>query len=368
MKRYMFFFDEIQNVGDWGTQIKVLQDLHYPIKVLISGSSSVNLINEASKATRRVDLYSMYPLKFCDFLRFKLNDDPEFVKVLERMKDFRIDLFRLCKENDAKSIHDKFLTFYTDLKHWQTKIEIFFQEYIIKGGYPALLNLDDFQKGSQILRNTFWLGFHKDLVLSKEIGDPPGMISLTEYIASISSCETNYTSLMTHSGATTNTGMLKKYLYYLENAYLVSISNKVSHTQTKRGSSFKIYLSDIAIRNMIQGLMNELLPNNQSEFGLTIETLVYDHALRLYFKIRPKMPLLYWKDKRSDKEVDILLKLNSHMLPIEVKKADSPSLSDVSGLRIFCSNNLPGIVVCGKKIALEENIIFMPHWLFILLC
>lgn len=363
------FFDEIQNVEDWGTQIKLIQDLNYPIKIFISGSSSVNMINEASKATRRVDIYSMYPLKFGDYLRYNLNDE-EFVKILNKMKSFRGELFRLSKENNAKNIYETFLQYYAELKQWQTKIEIYFQEYLIKGGYPALLDMkeDDYQAGSQKLRDTFWLGFHKDLVLAKGIGDPGGMISLTEYIASISSCETNYTSLMKHSEATTNTGMLKKYLYHLEKAHLVSISNKISQTQTKRGSSFKIYLNDIAIRNMLQGLMNELLLNNQVECGFAIETLIYDHALRLYFKVRPDMPLLYCKDKRTDKEVDIILKLNSHMLPIEVKKADSPNLSEVSGLRSFCKNKMPGLVVCGKKIDMEENIIFIPHWLFALLC
>ncbi len=363
------FFDEIQNVEDWGTQIKLIQDLNYPIKIFLSGSSSVNMIHEASKAARRVDMYSMYPLKFSDYLRYKLNDE-EFVKIMDKIKNFRVELFRLVKENDAGSIYESFLQYYAELKRWQTKIEIHFQEYLIKGGYPALLDMkeEDYQAGSQKLKDTFWLGFHKDLILAKGIGDPGGMISLTEYIASISSCETNYTSLMEHSGATSNTGMLKKYLYHLEKAHLVSISNRISNTQTKRGHSFKIYLNDIAIRNMLQGLMNELLLNNQVECGYAIETLIYDHALRLYFKVRPYMPLLYCKDKRTSKEVDVILKLNSHMLPIEVKKADSPNVSDVSGLRIFCKNKIPGVVVCGKKIDIEENIVFIPHWLFALLC
>ncbi len=361
------FFDEIQNVDDWGTQVKIIQDLNFPIKLIISGSSSVSMVDEASKATRRVELCSMHPLKFSDFVRYKLNDK-EFVERVNEMKMYRNELFRALKENDAQSIYENFLKFYSGLKYWQTKIELYFQEYLIKGGYPALLDESDYQICTRKLRDTFWLGFNKDLILAKRIGDPGGMIRLTEYIASISSNETNYTSLMRHSEATTNTEMLKKYLFHLENAFLIKISNKYSGTQTTRGSSFKIYLTDVAIRNMLQGMMNELLLNNQTECGFAIETLIYDHALRLYFKIRPNMPLLFWKDKRNNKEVDIILKLNSHSLPIEVKKADSPNLSELGGLKTFCKSKNPGIVVCGKKLAIEENIIFVPNWLFTLLC
>ena len=42
-------------------------------------------------------------------------------------------------------------------------------------------------------------------------------------------------------------------------AYLIKISNRFSGVQTRRKTKFKIYLTDIAVRNMLQGMMNELL-------------------------------------------------------------------------------------------------------------
>ncbi|MBI2523313.1 ATP-binding protein [Candidatus Woesearchaeota archaeon] len=366
-KQIYVFLDEIQNIGEWGDEIKIIQDLNYPIKFMITGSSSTAMENEASKATRRLNLYSMHPLKFSDFLRYHFSD-VAFDPVLKEARAIRSVLIEACNKNQPQKILDSFLRLYNNLKPWQTKIEISFQEYFIKGGYPQLLDEKDYSKCASRLRETFWLGFHKDIVLAKGIGDPVGMQELTLYISSISSCETNYTSLMKKSGATTNTGMLKKYLYHLEKNFLVNMSFKFERKPSRKSSSFKIYLQDIAVRNMLQGMLNELLLNDQNQYGLAMETLVFDHLVRLYFKIRPGMLMYYWKDSKTNKEVDFILKLNGDLMPFEVKKADSPSLSDVIGLRMFCKEKLPGIVICGKKLSLEENILFVPHWLFLMIC
>ena len=72
-EKIYIFFDEIQDI-EWGNQIKAIQNLNYPIKIFISGSSSISMTNEVSNAVRRVNFYSMHPLKFSDFLRYKIND------------------------------------------------------------------------------------------------------------------------------------------------------------------------------------------------------------------------------------------------------------------------------------------------------
>ena len=365
------FFDEIQDL-EWGNQIKAIQNLNYPIKIFISGSSSISMTNEASNAVRRVNFYSMHPLKFSDFLRYKI-DDENFEYVLKCAKELREEIVKLHSKNDAESIFEKYLQLYNDLKPWQTKIEILFDEYLIKGGYPAFLDETDYVRCSSELSDIFWLGFHKDLLSGKGLGDPRGLKNLAEYISAISSCETNYTSLMKNSDAGSNTEILKKYLYHLEKSFFIVISERLSGGTSKKGHAFKIYFNDLASRNMLQGLMNELLLKNPTQYGYAIETLVFDHMIRLQHKIRPKMPLYYWKNKerrvgKTGNEVDIILKLNGHKIPVEVKKADNPSVSDLKGLKMFCEDKIPGIVSCGKKLELENNIIFLPHWLLIMIC
>jgi len=364
-KTYIFF-DEIQNMDDWGGQLKHIQDLGLPIKFVISGSSSVKMIDEASKGARRFRVYSMHPLKFSDFLRANISDEA-FHKVLEKFKPMRKDFVAAIEENDAGSIFDKFLQLYSDMKPWQTDIELLFQEYLIKGGYPEFIQTKDYSKCTSSLYETFWLGVHKDSMAGSGI-DPKAITELIEYIARTSSCETNYASLMKNSKATSNQDVLKKYLYHLENSYLINYSYPFSRGASRK-SEFKIYLNDIAIKNLLNGQLNELLYRDEMQVGYTIETLVFDHALRLYYKIRPHTHMQYKKGDEDSSEIDIVLQLNSKSIAIEVKKGDQPSLSEVGGLREFAEKyKMPGFVLGGQKMSIEENIVFLPYWLFILIC
>lgn len=309
----------------------------------------------------------MLPLKFADYLRYKIASE-EFTKTIKLIKESRNELIENFRQANAKKVYEKFLQLYAELKPWDTKIQLYFDEYLIKGGYPGLFGIDDYRKASEKLNQAFWLGFHKDLAQAKGLGDPAGMKRLSEYIASISSCETNYTSLMTNSSVGGNTDIIKKYLYHLEMAYLIKESHRFQGNLSKRSSTFKIYMADIAIRNMLVGLMNELLLKDQTQCGNAIESLIFDHLIRLNYTLNGGTEMYYWKDSKNDKEVDIVLDFKTFEIPVEVKKSDEPPLNDVAGLLSFCENKKVGVVSCGKKLALEKNIVFVPHWLLSMIC
>lgn len=364
------FFDEVQNIEDWGDQIKAIVNRDLNIKFFISGSSSVALKNEASKAARRLIAYSMHPLKFLDFMKFKFSGDDAFKNFIKIIKKIRWEIIESVKKNNSQQLYDKFLELYIAIKPWQTKIEIGFEEYLVKGGYPKFVNEQDLQKVSESLNQTFRFGFHKDLVLNGGIGDPKGMENLATYIASISSCETSYNSLIKNTNAATNSEHMRKYLYHLNSSFLTEESNKYSPSTKKQTRGFKIYFVDIALRNMLQGMLNSLLKSDSTQYGYALETLIFEHSLRLFHKVRINHPLQYWKGDRN-KEVDIVLQLNGVGLPVEVKSSDEPSIGELSGLKSFIKKyDIPGLVVCGKKLELntKENIVFVPHWLYCMIC
>jgi predicted AAA+ superfamily ATPase len=359
------FFDEIQNI-EWGDQIKHIQDLEFPIKFIISGSSSVKMINESSKGARRFSIYSMHALKFSDFLKASIEDET-FHQVLKKFKELRKEVIESIEKNDAEKIFDNFLQLYNDMKPWQTNIELLFQDYLVKGGYPAFIKEKDYSKCTSKLFETFWLGLHKDSTIGSGI-DPKAITELIRYIAGVSSCESNYASLMENSKATSNQETLKRYLYHLENSYLINYSYPFSRSPSRK-SEFKIYLNDIALKNLLNDQLNGLLFNDQMQIGYTVETLIFDHMIRLYHKIRPRAPIQYKKGSKKNGEIDIILQFNDKSMAIEVKKRDHPKLSDISGLRSFAKKyEIPGLVLCGQRMEIEENIIFLPYWIFILIC
>jgi predicted AAA+ superfamily ATPase len=363
-KPIFVFLDEIQDVN-WGDQIKTIVDLEYPIKLIVTGSSSTAMLEESTKAARRVVVYPMLPFKFSDYTKYVIKSE-KFDEAISALRKLRVKIRNEFKNNNSEKIYEEFISAYTLIKEWETTIQLCFDEYLVKGGYPGLFDIKDEGKYQDILSQSFWLGFHKDLALAKGVGDPIGMRQLIEYIAATSSCDSNYTALMENSKSGTNTEMVKKYIYHLERAFLVKISHQHAKSPVKK-TQFKTYLCDIAARNLLSGMMNQLLFKNHQQYGFAIQTLIFEHAMRLNYKFTNSADVYYWKDAKTEKEVDVVMDLKEFTIPIEVKKSDEPDIREVKGLLEFCKGK-PGIVTCGKKLAAEDNIIYVPHWLFCLIC
>lgn len=363
-KPIFVYLDEIQD-HEWGEQIKTIVNFEYPIKFMITGSSSTAMMEEASKAARRVTVYPMLPFKFADFTKYSIKDE-NYDNAVLKIKKLRTNIRAGMKEGSSEKVYDGFLQAYTMVREWETKIQLCFDEYLVKGGYPGIFDIKDETRSMDVIQQSFWLGFHKDLALAKGIGDPIGMKQLIEYVASTSSCDTNFTALMENSKSGTNTEMMKKYIYHLDRGFLAKISHQISKSPVKK-TQFKMYLTDVAVRNLLVGMMNNLLFKNPHQHGLAIQTLIFEHTMRLNFKFTNTPDVYYWKNPKTGNEVDVIMDLKDFTIPIEVKKSDDPTIKDLKGLVEFC-NGKPGIVTCGKKLAKDENIVFVPHWLYCLIC
>lgn len=73
--RKFFFFDEIHKYENWTQELKNLYDSFPDIKIIFSGSSSINLIYGMHDLSRRAVTYNLNGLSFREFLNFKLNKD-----------------------------------------------------------------------------------------------------------------------------------------------------------------------------------------------------------------------------------------------------------------------------------------------------
>ncbi|MFH1199599.1 MAG: AAA family ATPase [Candidatus Micrarchaeota archaeon] len=366
-KKIFVFLDEIQELDNWGSQVASIQNLGYPIKFFVSGSPAPQLLDQAAQAARRIAVYRMPPMKFSDFVRYKFRKDEKLIELLKTLRDWRKEAIDAYKKNDPIKVHTIFLRLYTKLKPWQTGIELHFEEYLVKGGYPALMDEPDFVVCAEKLKETFWLGFRQDAIKARGVGDPDGLFALARYIAAISGQRTNMASLQRNASLSINTDSLKRYIYHLESGMLISRAGHYSRTN-KTSPTFKVYMTDVALRNLLVGRLNLLLRTDEKEYGQSLETAVYDHMLRLKHKAFPDAPLSYWMEKRSGKEVDIIARLNGTTMPVEVKKEDSPDERDAPALTRFCGKSAVGTVVCGKKLERAGQLVFVPHWLFLLIC
>lgn len=164
---------------------------------------------------------------------------------------------------------------------------------------------------------------------------------------------------------------LKTYLYYLKSAFLVSESEYFSRSRAKRARrEKKVYVNDPGVRNVAVGALNENLLRDPTEMGKVVEGVVADHCKRLKFNLEPasEMQIFYWKSQGH--EVDVVMELRQKPVPVEAKYRDSIDERDLRGLREFAvGNKTPfSVVVTKEKFEISGDTVFIPLFLFLLMC
>ena len=131
-----------------------------------------------------------------------------------------------------------------------------------------------------------------------------------------------------------------------------------------------MYISDSGIRNVAVGALNDYLLTNTAELGKVVEAVVADHCRRLKFDLEPasETQLFYWKNKGH--ETDIVVDMLQKPIPIEVKYRDKVDRKDLKGLLEFSEKHKTPFqaVITREKLDLSGNTVFIPLWLFLLMC
>ena len=130
------FIDEFQYAKHGGKLLKYLYD-EYKIKIIISGSSAVDLSVRAVKfLVGRIFILPMYPFDFYEFLTFK---NTSYAKLYHK---YRINLKdKISNPGLAPEQADIFRRYY--------------EEYIIWGGYPAVVLAQAKIDKETILKNIY---------------------------------------------------------------------------------------------------------------------------------------------------------------------------------------------------------------------
>jgi predicted AAA+ superfamily ATPase len=112
----VLYIDEIHKFPDWIAHIKSIYDSLPTMKVVFSGSSSLDLFKGVLDLVRRVEFYPIFPMNYKEYLKFFHDIElPDFTlsEILER--------------------HQKISEEYA-LQHKQS----YFEDFLQKGQYPYL--------------------------------------------------------------------------------------------------------------------------------------------------------------------------------------------------------------------------------------
>ena len=148
---------------------------------------------------------------------------------------------------------------------------------------------------------------------------------------------------------------LKKYLEYLEAAFLIKVLNKVdvNAKRLKRVTSFKVYLTNSSLRTALFSPISE----TDSEMGNMVETAVLSQWMH-----REKLDLTYarWREGRGEGEVDLVLVDDAKYKPVwgvEIKWSNRyfEKPNELKSLIQFCKLNkfqnalVTSIDIMGQK-------------------
>lgn len=253
------FFDEIQESEHWEKDLLKLYDGVKNIKITITGSNSSVLKGEYSTLlTGRTLLYENYPFSFKEFVTFK-----------GLLTNFEKHLL-LSKKSQIIHI---------------------FNEYLIHGGFPEVINEEDEKMKMFLLKDYYTAILTRDVLKRYPIRHARKYEKAAHYF--ISNFTNSFSTKKLAAILDINMHTLEEYFNFLEDVYLMFSINHFSYSLKKQITyPRKIYCID-------NGLINAASFKFSEDFGKQLENLVFAEIKR------KSKECFYWKGK---KECDFLVK------------------------------------------------------------
>jgi len=254
------FFDEIQNLPGWQLYVNRLQREGY--NLVLSGSNANLLSGElATHLTGRFVKIEIYPFNFSEFVT--------------------------AKKAEALSIDGQVLS----------------QEFLKTGGYPEIILGQGIDR-SDYLQNLVQAVISKDIVTRHKLRKMSELTNTADWIFNNIAKELTFARLSSkssHAGLPASAVTVKRYISYLEEAYLVKLVGRYDLNHRERVKSpKKIFALD-------NGAARAMGFRASPDEGRLLENLVYTELLKSSIGDDIK----YFRSQQGDKEVDFILR-NGH--------------------------------------------------------
>lgn len=351
------FIDEIHFIKNWQNYLKIYFDRKYPIKFIVTGSSSVHLFKDANESLLgRIENLYVLPLTFHQFLNFHRT-------YVEKQEDILIPKFDInCPEESFQKLKKLY-----ENEELAITIKSILKEYILVGGYPEYFeerNIDVWQR--RLADDIITRGIYKDILSIYNIKSPEILEKLMYYIADNNSQTFSYSGMTGNFGIDTVT--LITYIGYLKQAFLINVLENYS---TNIG---KVIRANKKLSILDNGIQNSLLKKKEitdNDAGHIIEAMV-DFDLRLLCE-KENAKQYYYRNANKE-EIDVILDRKIDIIPIEVKYTNQIEHTDTNVIKKFVAQNKQnkigktkyGIVITKDVYKKEEDMYFIPYWLFCL--
>lgn len=288
------FIDEFQYINNAGKFLKALIDNFSLIKIVASGSSSVEIqktLNESLVGRKRI--ISIFALDFLEFLYFNQIKETDYFENIDINKPLKKPLCDIFKQ--------------------------LFNQFVIWGGMPKVILEQDLEERRALLEEICSSYLQKDikgLVGSENLtAFNKLMVLLAEESSSIISIHSLSNSLNLPRKD------LERHLFILENTFVNYLANPFYTNKRKELSkSKKSIFYDNGIRNYLVKNLSDL--KDRMDKGRLIESAVYNEMKK---NLKAGMQICYWRTQHQT-EIDFVLRCDEKIIPVEVKTGSIRSL------------------------------------------
>jgi predicted AAA+ superfamily ATPase len=342
--RTFMLIDEAQYAPDLGQKLKLVYDLFENLKLVVTGSSSLELRSQTGKyLVGRLFELELLPLSFLELLRFR---DPGLARVYEEWHSKLPGLVRAGAGFEPKK----------DADALAGELSSHMEGYLTYGGYPAVWTTEADDERKQVLRGIINTYIDRDIVSFLQITDTIKFRRLVRALAASNGAILRIEPLATEIGS--HFRELTKLIDVLEQTYVV---RRVAPYHRNRLSELrkapKIYFVDPGLRNAVLDDFNP--PDARADAGTLVESFVLGELGRY-------ASLAYWRTA-SGAEVDFVSEAGRGLpLPIEVKYRRLKEPAVGKSLHSFIRAYSPGNCLVltrefwGKAEVGETKLVFVP--------
>ncbi len=278
--------DEFQFINNISTTLKLLTDSFSNLKVICSGSSSLDIIQKVEESLAgRIRIIDVYSLSFFEYLRFQ-NEEI-------------YNLFTKYNSDTVDEIVD-------------SRIKFFLNEYLLYGGLPRAALIENSESKIKILDEIYKTYLLRDVRSYVRNEDAVGFNKLLILLASQISNMINIQELTNTTGLSYR--KCEEYLFLLEQMFIIKLIQPYYTNKRKVISKMKkVYFTDLGLRNMIFANFNELEKRNDS--GAIFENYVYLEIMRNI----PSYSKIYYFRTKDGTEIDFIIDNLKNKYLVEVK-------------------------------------------------
>ncbi|MCF7793112.1 MAG: ATP-binding protein [Candidatus Cloacimonetes bacterium] len=345
----ILIIDEFQYAREGGKKLKYIFDNYPGKKIIISGSSSLELTEQAAKyLVGRIFQFQLNSFSFSEVLRHEdiqlyeqLYKAADQLKEFTQIKDYKLPIVPSALISKALQILD---------------------EYIIFGGYPRVVLSENAEEKETVLHNIYNTYLIKEIREILNIENDFEMEKLTKSLGLRIADLINLNEISNFMGM--NVRKVQQLIHVLEKTFIIQLSNPFyTNKLLELSKSKKLFFRDSGFRNAV--IKNFTNQDSRTDTADLYENFIFEETHKKNIETK------YWRTK-SKAEVDLIIEKNGEIIPVEIKSNLKRS-SIQKSLHSFIKKYVPAraFVVSRdyfdfKKIN-STDVLFIPFPLFVLI-